>query len=377
MGSPEPFSNDVAARVRASISNDEVLQQLDQICRSSTFESQGNSKKLLRYLVGESLEGRPIKPESIAKEVLGKLNFGAGDSHVRKEMEKLRTRLGEYYDAEAGRDEIWLHIPQRQYTVFWRHSGKTLLGQTEWSEWVQRAAKLSPDDAKRASETAHRFWPHLASTFPVFCDESFSAQIHNGKIELPETVQLFFNSISNYHIYLTTQDCSEIRVYPLNVWLAEWARLKSSDDDDHKDLSVYEFWGKGLELENRTTVTIHKKLLKALNLPLETDSRGITMYFSPEGFLCFFLPEPVPRPTGKCNLYALSYKSKSDEETYYYVLVHEDQESPFQEALHGTQPFNIKSYAYVVASGRGQLPPDLKDRMLAKYDAVLAGSKKA
>jgi hypothetical protein len=70
-------------------------------------------------------------------------------------------------------------------------------------------------------------------------------------------------------------------------------------------------------------------------------------------------------------LYALSYAPEKSERIYYFLLVDPEKEDAFQRALNGTEPFNIKDYATVIASGFGDPPEDLKEQMLIKYNAIL------
>jgi len=97
-------------------------------------------------------------------------------------------------------------------TCFWKHSPKTLLGQTEFGGWVLWSSKLTAEGSGKAAETSRKFWPHLASVFPVYCAEDFSATLEQGKITLPDTVKMFFDSIGNYHLFITSFDRSEIRI---------------------------------------------------------------------------------------------------------------------------------------------------------------------
>jgi hypothetical protein len=70
-------------------------------------------------------------------------------------------------------------------------------------------------------------------------------------------------------------------------------------------------------------------------------------------------------------LYALSYAPENHERIYYFLLVDTDKEEAFREALKGTQPFNVKDYATIIASGYGDPPPELKEQMRIKYNAIL------
>lgn len=70
-------------------------------------------------------------------------------------------------------------------------------------------------------------------------------------------------------------------------------------------------------------------------------------------------------------LYALSYAPENSERIYYFLLVNPDKEVAFRAALAGSEPFNIKDYATVIASGYGEPPEGLKEQMLVKYNAIL------
>ncbi len=70
-------------------------------------------------------------------------------------------------------------------------------------------------------------------------------------------------------------------------------------------------------------------------------------------------------------LYALSYAPGNSERIYYFLLVDSDKEQAFREVLNGSDPFNIKDYATVIASGYGEPPEDLKEQMRIKYNAIL------
>lgn len=70
-------------------------------------------------------------------------------------------------------------------------------------------------------------------------------------------------------------------------------------------------------------------------------------------------------------LYALSYAPDATERIYYFLLVDPEKEEAFRKALAGTDTFNIKDYATVIASGYGEPPDDIKEQLLLKYNAIL------
>lgn len=70
-------------------------------------------------------------------------------------------------------------------------------------------------------------------------------------------------------------------------------------------------------------------------------------------------------------LYALSYAPGKNERIYYYLLVSADKEADFKKAMEGSEPFNLKDYATIIASGYGEPPEDLKEQLKLRYNVVL------
>lgn len=70
-------------------------------------------------------------------------------------------------------------------------------------------------------------------------------------------------------------------------------------------------------------------------------------------------------------LYALSYAPEKSERIYYYLLLNAEKEAEFKKALAGDEPFNLKEYATIIASGYGDPPEDLKKQLKLKYNAIL------
>ena len=362
-------------RIRATISTEEVLSQTERIIRSDAFDGQRNPQKVLSFLVGAAIKRRPIGPREIALEALGKRDYNRYDSQPRQETGKVRAGLEEFYKKEAKDGDLWIEIPEHQYDVFWRHSPKTLTGQTEFGGAVLSAAKLPKEDATKALQTARKFWPHLLSVFEVYCTEEFLATVHKGRIAIPPAVKMFFDSVGNYHVFITSFDRMEIRIYPLNVWLEEWARVKSSEEGT-TSLAVLKFWGQSTQIDSKAGITIHPKLLNELNLP-QREPFHTKVGFHPEGFLYFDVPEPLPRPTGKYDLYVLTYAPVGKPRYYYCVLVGAAKKKELKKALAGKASFNLKDYGYILTSGEGNPPKDVRDRLLIKYAAVLKSKSSA
>lgn len=70
-------------------------------------------------------------------------------------------------------------------------------------------------------------------------------------------------------------------------------------------------------------------------------------------------------------LYALSYAPEKSERIYYYLLLDSEREAEFKKAIAGHEPFNLKDYATIIASGYGEPPEDLKEQLKVKYNVVL------
>jgi hypothetical protein len=70
-------------------------------------------------------------------------------------------------------------------------------------------------------------------------------------------------------------------------------------------------------------------------------------------------------------LYGLSFAPQNHERIYYFLLVDADKEQAFRNALKGKEPFDIKKYATIIASGYGDPPQELKEQMRIRYNAIL------
>lgn len=95
-----------------------VREHVDNICSSPYFISTKRCQQFLRYVVGESIEGRgeQIKERNIAHEVFGKgTNFEPGEySLVRVKAGEVRKRLSDYYEATPS-NGIRIELPVGSY----------------------------------------------------------------------------------------------------------------------------------------------------------------------------------------------------------------------------------------------------------------------
>jgi hypothetical protein len=110
----DDFEHELVAIRNAGIPEAAILQQVETLCRSVTFENQGNPKKLLRYLVEQAIAGNVPRASEISRVVFS----SPPDSPlVRQEARKLRNLLALHYET-AKEGEIRLGIPPKQYGVF-------------------------------------------------------------------------------------------------------------------------------------------------------------------------------------------------------------------------------------------------------------------
>ncbi|MGI9232454.1 MAG: hypothetical protein ACR2RD_02385 [Woeseiaceae bacterium] len=101
-----------------------VVEELDRITASEDFRGKPLMRKLLRYLVTESIEGRSkqIKGYSIGVDVFGQ---GSGfdpnkGALVRNNALRLRALLKTYYLGEGGKDPLVIEIPKGKYVPAFR-----------------------------------------------------------------------------------------------------------------------------------------------------------------------------------------------------------------------------------------------------------------
>jgi serine/threonine-protein kinase len=96
-----------------------VRAQLTRVLASPGFQGANRRTRLLRYLVGEVLDGRgdSIKELVIATEVFERSpDYDPQvDSLVRVEMGRLRSRLAEYYGQAGAGDPVLIEIPKGGY----------------------------------------------------------------------------------------------------------------------------------------------------------------------------------------------------------------------------------------------------------------------
>ena len=101
------------------ISKAEMEHCLERIMSSQVFSGADRMQEFLRYVVGESIEGRAgnIKGKTIALDVYSRSATSDGDPEnvVRVEARRLRRRLSDYYEAEGRDDRVRIHIDSGGY----------------------------------------------------------------------------------------------------------------------------------------------------------------------------------------------------------------------------------------------------------------------
>ena len=101
---------------------DSVRTQLETICRATALASAPRLRKLLHFLVEESLAGNPLKESIVGVAVFGR-DPGYDpkqDSVVRTEVRRLRAKLIEYYAGEGSSDAIIIDLPKGSYAPAFR-----------------------------------------------------------------------------------------------------------------------------------------------------------------------------------------------------------------------------------------------------------------
>ena len=105
-------------------SPDAVVEQLDRILGSATFQGAARAQVLLRFLVHETVQGRSdrLKEYTLGAEGLGK---GEGfdprtDPVVRAEASRLRTRLDRHCAGEGSADDLVIQLPKGTYVPLFR-----------------------------------------------------------------------------------------------------------------------------------------------------------------------------------------------------------------------------------------------------------------
>ena len=119
-----------------NIPSEDVLQELEKICRSSEFSSKERSCQLLRYLIDETLNhpGNQLKQYTIARKVFDRnKDFRPDlDPIVRIQVGRLRRSLDIYYLTKGKDDPIRISLVKGSYKpVFLRHSEPDLQPSTE------------------------------------------------------------------------------------------------------------------------------------------------------------------------------------------------------------------------------------------------------
>jgi len=133
--------------------------------------------------------------------------------------------------------------------------------------------------------------------------------------------------------------------------------------------------GEESEIKNGNTLLLPPKLTKFLAIPF--NPFPFSLSFHPSGYLYFSVPKPPPRPLTKCRLLLLAYEPQKGVKIYYYVLAEPGKEEAYLAALKGSETFDLRSYFYIIASGHGDPPDGLREKLLAKYDAVISESPSA
>src|SRR5689334_2097377 len=142
-----------ANRTRGRVEPGLARAHARRVLESETFSKATGLRRLLSYLVEETIEGRAgaLKEYSIGVEVFdrGESFDPRADTIVRVQARRLRSKLEQYYAAEGFADGIAIHLPTGSYLPRFRPApaGAPAAplggGAAEW-DWTARAGGDGP-----------------------------------------------------------------------------------------------------------------------------------------------------------------------------------------------------------------------------------------
>src|SRR5215469_10593768 len=101
-----------------------VLDELERLLSSRTFQAARAQKRFLQYTIAETIAGRAylLKEYSLALEVFGRSkSFDPRlNNIVRVEASKLRVKLAKYYETEGRQDVVRIEFPKGRYAPVFR-----------------------------------------------------------------------------------------------------------------------------------------------------------------------------------------------------------------------------------------------------------------
>jgi adenylate cyclase len=156
---------------------DGVLAELERILASKDFDASPRSRSFLRFIVEETLAGRPagLTQDAIATLVFGRReDFDpAADPIVRIQAGRLRRSLERYYLLTGGGDPVWIGLPRGGYVpvLRWasqpegptsaREAGRPPAPVDDWPTVVASVFDPATPDPE-LEDAAARFLDHLA-----------------------------------------------------------------------------------------------------------------------------------------------------------------------------------------------------------------------
>jgi Tol biopolymer transport system component len=115
---------------RESVSSHEVEAHLDRVLNSATFRGADRSRRLLHFIVSETLQGRAdrLKDYTLGAEALGRgEDFDPRtDPIARVEASRLRSRLDVYYATDGSSDSVRIVVPKGGYVPQFEARSKTV-----------------------------------------------------------------------------------------------------------------------------------------------------------------------------------------------------------------------------------------------------------
>lgn len=108
---------------------DAVQAHLEKVLDSATFRGAERSRRLLKFIVEQTLQGRAdhLKDYTLGAEALGRGDDfdPRTDPIARVEMSRLRSRLDVYYATDGVQDEVRISIPKGGYVPLFQASTST------------------------------------------------------------------------------------------------------------------------------------------------------------------------------------------------------------------------------------------------------------